>query len=60
MACSPNPNIICTPPLASTSHMVSREHVQEGIATKHMQHPQNTQYQVIHAAKLKVLAPFTP
>ena len=36
--------------------MVYRPHVQEGITTKNLQHSQNTQDQVIHAAKLAVLA----
>ena len=35
-------------------------HVQEGIPTTNLQHPQNTQDQVIHASKLTVLAPFSP
>ena len=59
MGRSPNPTLINPPPLACTSYMESRTHVQEGIATKHLQHPQNTQNQVIHAAKLAVLAHFT-
>ena len=37
--------------------MLLTTHVQEGIPTKYLQHPQNTQDQVIHAAKLAVLAP---
>ena len=57
MARSPNPTIISTPPLACTSYMMLRTHVHEGIPTKNLQHPQNKQAQVIHAAKLADLAP---
>ena len=35
-------------------------HVQEGIPTKYLQHPQNTQALLSFDAKLAVLAPFTP
>ena len=40
--------------------MMFTTQVQEGMPTKNLQHPQNTQDQVIHAAKLAVSAPFTP
>ena len=60
MARSPNPTIISAPPLACACYISFTTHVQEGMPTKSLQHPQNTQDQVIHAAKLVVLAPFTP
>ena len=57
---SPNPTIISTPPRACTCYMMFRTHVQEGMPTKNLQHPQNTQALVSYIAKLAVLAPFTP
>ena len=60
MARSPNPTTISTPPLACTSYIMSRPHVQEGMPTKNLQHPRNTQALVSYIAKLAVLALFTP
>ena len=40
--------------------MMLTTHVQEGIPTKSLQHPQNTQALISLEAKLAVLAPFTP
>ena len=60
MARSPHPTIISASPFACTSHMMSTTHVQEGIPTKNLQHPQNTKDQVSFGAKLSVSAPFTP
>ena len=40
--------------------MTSRMHAQEGIPTKYLQHPQNTQAVVSCGSKLAVLALFTP
>ena len=39
MACSANPTIISTPPLAWTSYMMSRTHVQKGITAKNLHTP---------------------
>ena len=38
-----NSTIISTPPLACTSYVVYRIHVEEGISITNLQHPQNTQ-----------------
>ena len=40
--------------------MMLRTHVEEGMPTKNLQHPQTTQAIVSCIAKLAVLAPFTP
>ena len=59
MARSPNPTIISAPPLACTCYIMFTTHVQEGMPTKDLQHPQNTQALVSYIAKLAVSAPFT-